>query len=63
MIPNIILYGLVRDENGIPKFDDPANTPDGVKAMLTAQDLNLLDDETLVALNMTRTPGIIEGNL
>jgi hypothetical protein len=54
MMPKIILYGLVRDENGVPKFDDPANAPDGVKAMLTANDIALLSDETLAALNMTR---------
>lgn len=33
------LSGLVRDKDGIPKFDDPQNAPADVKALLTDADL------------------------
>lgn len=48
-----VSFGLVRDKNGKPKFDDPANVPDQIKAMLTDDDIAKLSDAELAALGLT----------
>ena len=47
-----VLFGIVRDKNGKPKFDDPENAPEEMKAMLTDRDIELLSDNELQALGL-----------
>tara|TARA_Y100000310_G_scaffold324866_2_gene387333 strand:- start:2158 stop:2349 length:192 start_codon:yes stop_codon:yes gene_type:complete len=51
--PHPKLFGLVRDPNGVPKFDDPSNVPDEIKALLTKEDLRKLPLETVEALGFS----------
>jgi len=46
-------YGIVRDRNGKPKFDDPSNVPQAIKEMLTIRDIQLLSPEERQALGLT----------
>ncbi len=55
------IFGIVRDPSGKPRFDEPANTPAEIKAMLTDADLLKLDPETVAALGMTQRLSAIKG--
>lgn len=41
--PKFKAFMLVRDADGIPKFDDPANVPNEIKKALTKEDIKKMD--------------------
>lgn len=41
----MILYGIVRSASGAPRFDNPADVPDGIKALLTPADIHKMGDD------------------
>lgn len=47
-------YGLVRDKNGVPVFDNPETAPERMKAMLTPEDIAKLDSDTLQKLGLNK---------
>lgn len=54
LVPKPRLRGdfLVRDEAGLPKFDDPANATASMKAALTQDDIDRLPLATVEALGL-----------
>lgn len=47
------LDGIVRDKNGVPKFDDPKNASQAMKNMLTDDDLRRMDPQLVARLGLT----------
>lgn len=47
-----IAYGIVRDADGVPKFDEPETVPEAVKAALTDDDLRKMKPETVERLGL-----------
>lgn len=56
------MYGIVRDANGKPRFDDPASAPPEMLAMLTDADILKLSDEEISAMGLVaRKAAITKG--
>lgn len=46
------MVGIVRDKNGVPKFDSPETASAEMKAMLTDRDILALPVTTVTALGL-----------
>jgi len=47
------IFGIVRDLNGVPVFDDPENAPPEMKAMLTDDDIQKMPLDIVEKLGLT----------
>lgn len=51
--PEYKAFLLVRDKDGVPRFDDPENAPQELKNALTDEDLRRMDPSVVMKLGLS----------